>query len=131
MPDFYLEMAATARDLLAPTAEGGLGQGEIVLVKLTPGAPPANAWDPPTAPGRTETPLDGAASGVGKELVGLVALNGTSIVASDLQVIVAPWDGEADPEDLLELDGAATTILRVDKIPAVGITAAVRIVVRR
>lgn len=131
MTDFYEDMAQAARDLLAPTSEDGLGQGEIVLVKLGPGAAPANPWDPPLPPVPTRTPLEGAVSGVGKDLIGTLLENGTAIVAGDLKVIVAPWGGTAEPEDVLELDGVAATVMKVEPIPAIGITSAVRMIVRR
>lgn len=131
MSDFYADMAGVARELLAPTDEGGLGQGSIVLVQYTPGPPPANSWDPPSAPVPKRTPLDGAVSGVGKDLIGTPLENGTAIVAGDLKVIVAPWGGTANPEDVLELDGVPATVMRVEPIPAIGITSAVRLIVRR
>lgn len=131
MTDFYDEMAAVARELLAPTDEGGLGQGTIELVRLVPGAPGPNAWDPPAEPTRQVTPLDGAARGVGKELIGAPVETGGQIVATDLVVIVAPWEGSSEPGYVLELDGAPVTILSVKNIPAVGTVCAVQFVVRR
>lgn len=131
MGDFYDDMAGVARELLAPTSQGGLGQGSIVLVRYTPGPTPPNAWDPPSEPARTETALNGAASGVSKEMVGVEASPGTTIVATDLQIIVAPWGGAVEPADVLELDGSPVTILSVQNIPAVGTPAAIRFVVRR
>lgn len=131
MADFYAAMAEAARELLAPTEEDGLGQGEIVLVQYVPGPAPANSWDPPSPPVPTRTPLDGAVSGVGKDLIGTALENGTTIVAGDLKVIVAPWAGSANPEEVLELDGTPATIMRVEPIPAIGTAAAVRMIVRR
>jgi hypothetical protein len=129
--DFYADMAEAARELLAPTSEGGLGQGTIQLVRYVEGPPPANPWEPPPPPSRQVTALDGAASGVSKELVGLPVETGGQIVATDLQVIVAPWGGEYDPGDVLEIDGAPVTVLSVRNIPAAGTTCAVRFLVRR
>ncbi|AJA07456.1 hypothetical protein SKP52_02605 [Sphingopyxis fribergensis] len=130
MADFYDEMAQMAREMLAPTSEGGLGQGTIELVRYTPGAPGPNPWDPPTPPTRVVTPLDGAASGVGKELIGAPVETGGQIVATDRQVIVAPWGGAYEPGDVLELDGAPVTVLKISNIPAVGTVCAVKFVVR-
>lgn len=130
MGEFYSEMAGVTRELLAPTSEGGLGQGSIVLVRFIPAAEPSNPWDPPAEPTPVRTVLDGAATGVSKELLGTPLANGTAILASDKSVIVSVWPGDAEPEDILELDGAAHTIMRVDRIPPVGITAAVRLIVR-
>jgi hypothetical protein len=129
--DIYTRMAGVSQRLLRPASEGGMGQGTIVLVQYTPGPPPTQPWEPPSAPVPVRTPLDGAVRGVGKELIGTAADNGTVIEAGDLQVIVAPWGGSAAPGDVLELDGSPATIMKVQAIPAVGITAAVKMVVRR
>lgn len=135
MADFYTEMRGVAQELLAPTASGGLGQGSIALARFTE-VPPANPWEPSGDPVVTRVALNGAARGVSKELVGLSIAPGNQIVATDLQVIVAPWWGGAaspggyDPADVLELDGKPVTVLRVDNIPAVGIVSAVRFIVR-
>lgn len=131
MGEFYADMRQTAIDLLAPTDEGGLGQGTIELVRYVPGAAPANPWDPPTEPTREVTPLDGAARGVGKELIGAPIETGGQIVATDLVVIVSPWGGVVEPTHVLEIDGLPVTILKIENIPAAGITCAVRFVVRR
>ena len=131
MADFYDEMRQAAIELLAPTDEGGLGQGEIQLVRYTPGAEPANPWDPPAAPTPVVTPLNGAARGVGKELIGAPVETGGQIVATDEQVIVAPWGGAYEPGDVLEIDATPVTILKIENIPAAGTVCAIRFVVRR
>ncbi|WP_395326931.1 hypothetical protein WBP06_09460 [Novosphingobium sp. BL-8H] len=131
MGEFYADMRQTAIDLLAPASEGGLGQGSIALVRLVPGPPPANEWNPPADPTREVTPLDGAARGVGKELIGAPIETGGQIVATDLIAIVAPWDGEYDPADAVELDGKPVTVLSVKNIPAVGTVCAVQFVLRQ
>lgn len=130
MGEFYSDMAQMARELLAPTSKGGLGQGTIELVRYLDGPPPANPWDPPAQPERDITVLDGVARGVGKELIGAPVENGGQVVATDLVVIVAPWGGEYQPADTLEIDGAPVTVLRVENIPAAGIVCAVRFLVR-
>lgn len=131
MSDFYDEMAAMTRELLAPTSGGGLGQGSIALVRYVDGPPPANPWDPPSEPTTVVTPLDGAARGVAKELIGAPVETGGQIVATDLQVIVSPWGGAYEPGDVLNLDDSPVTILKIDNIPAVGTVCAIRFVVRR
>lgn len=131
MADIYTRIRATAQRLLAPTSQGGLGQGTIELVRYVEGAPGPNAWDPPATPEREVTVLDGAARGVGKELIGAPVETGGQIVATDLQVIVAPWGGGVEPADVLEIDGSAVTILSVKNIPAAGTVCAVKFVVRR
>lgn len=128
MASIYDRGAALAVKLLAPDR---MGQGTIELVRYTPGADPDNEWDPPTAPTRTVTPLNGAARGVAKELIGMPVDNGGQVVATDLMVIVAPWGGQIDPADVLEVDGTPVTILSVSNIPAAGTVCAVRLIVRR
>lgn len=129
--EFYADMRQAAIKLLAPTDQGGLGQGKIELVRYVPGAPPANSWDPPSPPSRQVTTLNGAARGVGKEMIGAPVETGGQIIATDKQVIVAPWGGAYDPGDVLELDGAPVTVLKVENIPAVGTVCAIRFLVRQ
>lgn len=131
MADFYTEMAGVARSLLSPTSQGGLGQGKIELVRYTPGPPPANEWDPPSAPVRNVTLLNGAARGVSKEMIGTEVAPGTAIISTDLIIIVAPWAGAYEPGEVLELDAKPVIILKVENIPAVGILSAVRFIVRK
>lgn len=130
MSDFYDEMAGVVREMLAPTSEGGLGQGSIQIVRYVPGPPPANEWDPPAQPERDITVLDGAAGGVDKELVGAPVETGGKIVATDKMVIVAPWGGVYDPADVLEIDDKPVTVLKVENIPAAGTVCLVRFLVR-
>ena len=129
MTDFYAEMAGVTAELLASTSEGGLGQGEIVLVRYTAGSAPANEWDAPTTPTRTELTLAGAAKGVSEKFIGTMAGSET-IVGSDLEVIVAPFAGGYDPGDVLEIDSNPVTVLSVQNIPAAGTVSAVRFIVR-
>lgn len=131
MGDFYADMRAAAAELLAPTSEGGLGQGEIQLVRLVPGAPGPHPWSPPAPPARQVTALNGAARGVGKELIGAPVETGGQIVATDIMVTVAVWGGEYLPGDTLEIDGAPVMVLKAENIPAAGPPVAVRFVVRR
>lgn len=127
---FYDELAAMAADLLKPDAAGGLGQGAVVLVRVTPGAVnPAEPWVPVAPTTATET-LRAAVRGVSKELVGAEGENGVVIVATDLQVIAAVPVLAYQPGDRITIDGAAVNILRVDNIPAAGTRAAIRFIVR-
>lgn len=131
MADIYDRMQATARRLLAPTSEGGLGQGSIALVRYVPGAPGPDPWSPPSPSTRQITTLKGAARGVGKELIGAPVETGGQIVATDLIVIVAPWGGAYEPTDVLEIDGIPLSILSAKNIPAAGTVCAIQFVVRR
>lgn len=131
MADFYDRARAMVGRRLSPTSEGGLGQGSIQLVRYVEGPPPANSWDPPSEPTRQVTPLDGAARGVGKELIGAPIETGGQIVATDLVVIVAPWGGAYEPADVLEIDGRPVTVLSIKNIPEAGTVCAVQFVARR
>ncbi|WP_417548710.1 hypothetical protein, partial [Marinobacter segnicrescens] len=68
MADFYAEMAAMASDLLAPTSQGGLGQGLVKISRKTV-TDPVNSWEQPTVSWSTQT-LRAAVSGVSQKLVG-------------------------------------------------------------
>lgn len=127
MSDFYAEMGQMATELLAPTSQGGLGQGTIVLSRQS-SEPGANPWDPPVTTSTTET-LKGAARGVSQELVG-VEVGGTVILASDRQVICAPIEMGYAAGDTLIIDGVPVHIVAVQPIPAAGVTSAIRFVVR-
>jgi hypothetical protein len=128
---FYSELAGVVSDLLKPDASGGLGQGAVVLVRLAPGAAPANPWDK-VAPVSTPETLRAAVRGVSKEWIGRAADDtGAVIVASDLEVIAAvPTGGAWKPGDRLTIDGAAVSVLAYHTIPAAGTPAAVRFIVR-
>lgn len=127
MSDFYESMRQTAEDLLAPTSQGGLGQGNIVLSRQT-SVPVDNPWHPPVTTTSTET-LRGAVSGVSKELIG-VEMGGTVILASDRQAICAPPQMGYIAGDTLVVDGVPVHIVAVQKIPAAGVTSAVRFIIR-
>lgn len=128
MADFYSSMGQMARELLAPTSQGGLGQGTIVLSRVVQGPPPQNPWEPPTTSTESET-LGGAVRGVSKELIG-VEMGGTIILASDRQAICTVPSMGYTAGDTLVIDGAPVNIVAVQNIPAAGVTSAVRFIVR-
>lgn len=128
MVDFYASMAKVASDLLAPTSQNGLGQGTITLTRVTGGTAGANPWDPVTPTTSTEV-LRGAVSGISKELIGTEA-GGTVLLASDRMAICAVPVNGYGPGDVLSVDGVPVTVLSVQNIPAAGIAAAVRFVIR-
>lgn len=129
MADFYEEMKKVAAELLAPTSQGGLGQGAIVLIRETPGTPdPDKPWIPVEPTKQTET-LDGAATGVDSKLVG-TEVGSAVIRSSDLKVVVVPPDMGYQAGDILSLDNKPVTIIDVQNIPAIGITSAVKFIVR-
>lgn len=125
---FYDDMAKMARDLLAPDTQGGLGQGSITLTRTTPGTPGPNPWDPVTPTTQTVT-IRGAVRGISKELVG-AEVGGTVLVASDRQAICEVPSIEYTAGDVLAVDGIPVHVISVEKIPAAGITSAVRFTIR-
>lgn len=129
MADFYQELAKMARDLLAPTSQGGLGQGVIKLISKTPGViDPSKPWEP-VQPVITEQVLRGAVRGVGKELIG-VEVGGTVILASDRVAICEVPSQPYTGGDVLSVDGVPVHVIAVEKIPAAGITSAVKFTIR-
>lgn len=129
MADFYSEMNQMARDLLKPTSQGGLGQGEITLTRTTPGTPNEDEPWVPVEPTVTTETLDGAVDGVDKRLVGTEA-GSTVILASDRQAIVTVPAMNYTAGDVLSVDGVPVHIVSVENIPAAGIAAAVRFIIR-
>lgn len=129
MSDFYTSMGQVAAELLAPTSQGGLGQGNVVLSRTIPGTPNPDApWEPVEDTYQTET-LRAAVRGVGKQLVG-VEVGGTVILASDRQAICAPISMGYTAGDTLVVDGKPVHIISVENIPEAGIVSAVRFIIR-
>lgn len=118
----YGQMKRTADRLLGRTA-----QGTVTLTRTTAGTPdPAAPWDPPTEPATTETvPLLSAVRGAGREWV-----DGETILATDLQAIIAVPAIMPAPGDVVTRDGDPLTVIRVQRIPEAGTTVAVRIFMR-
>lgn len=127
MGEFYSDMAKAASALLAPTSAGGLGQGVIVLSRITQGVPP-NDWTPPEETIQSET-IRGAVRGISKELVG-TEVGGTVLLMSDRQAITEVPQMAYTAGDILSVDGVPVTILSVTKIPAAGVTSAVKFLIR-
>lgn len=148
MVDFYADMAQMAREVLAPTSAGGLGQGVITVIrteqaKMPPGWPTWEPW-----PGEVTTKtylLRGAVSGVSKELV-----DGTNILASDQMLTCADWMalistqiGDDDPvtsntvvpfdlavPEVVNVDGVPFTTLQRVPVPGAGVKVAHKFIIR-
>lgn len=129
MGDFYLEMEQAGREMNASTANGGLGQGTIVLARTTLGSPNPDAPFDPVSDIVTTEPLLGSARGVSEQLVG-TEVDGAILSATDLVVTVSPPRMGYSTGDVLTLDGVPVHILAVSKIPAVGITSLVKFYVK-
>ena len=132
MADFFDDMAKMARDILKPSDQGGLGArtGSIKYVRITAGAQPANPWEPPNPPVRTELPVRAQAFGISQKLVG-TPIENTVLIATDLYVICERIPDGYKPTDVIEIDGKDVTILGVQRIPAAGVASAVKFFVRK
>lgn len=118
--DIYERAQATASRLL-----GRFAQGVVTLTRVTrASADPATPWIP-GAETTTSYALSATVRGVSKELV-----DGTAILATDLQVMAAVPGVEPALTDRIEIDGQSMTIVRIDQIPAAGLAVAYRMVVR-
>ena len=126
---FYEDMANVTRELLAPTSQNGLGQGNVVLSRKIPGTPDEDQpWLPAEDTFERET-LRAAVRGVSKELVGTEA-GSTVILASDRQAICAVPAMGYTAGDTLIIDDIPVHIVAVQNIPAAGITSAIRFIIR-
>ena len=106
----YARMQGTASRLLNRFA-----QGTVSLTRTTPGSSsPSTPWIPGEATTVTYS-LDATVKGVSKEFI-----DGTTIVATDLEVTAAAFGAEPEPGDTLSIDGKAVTILKQVRIPAAG-----------
>lgn len=100
-------------------------QGVITLTRSTPGTPdPDEAWTP-VEPTLTTYTIKATAKGVSKEFI-----DGTTIVASDLEITAAAFGADPEPADALAIDGKAVTLLRIIRLPAAGTLVAWKFVVR-
>jgi|SRR5690554_275143 len=129
MADFYDDMATMTNELLAPTSSGGLGQGVVKLIRVTPGVPDSDKPWLPVEPTEKPETLKAAVRGVDSRLVG-TEVGSAVILASDRQVICAPPAMGYQAGDAMSIDGVRVTILSVERIPAAGTVSAVRFIVR-
>lgn len=130
MADIYTDLQVNfVPSILAPTSQGGLGQGTVILKHSEPGAPnPAEPWNP-VEPVVTSETMRAAVRGVDKRLVG-TEVGGQVIVASDRIATCATPKMEYAVGDTLSVDGKPVNILSVERIPAAGIAAAVKFIIR-
>lgn len=111
MPGFdYGKMRARATGLLNRFA-----QGTVILTKTTRDAPdPATPWIP-GAETQVAYTLDAVVKGVSSRFV-----DGSTILATDLEVTAADFGASAEPGDTLTIDGAVVVIIRDMSVPAAG-----------
>ena len=118
MSAFYARAAATGKRLLTNYAQGSVSIGRTVI------APGIEAWDAPTA-SVAWTDIKAIVSGVLSQFV-----DGVTVLSTDLQVTAYIADYQPLPGDLIKLDGLNVTVINQQKIPAAGIIAAWRFIVR-
>ncbi len=129
MADIYTRMQDTARRLLRPAADGGFGQGKLELTRVVPGVVNPDApWEPVT-PTTTTQPIRGAVRGISKQLIG-VEIGGIVLMASDRQAICEVPSIPYEAGDVLVVDDVPVFIIAFEKIPAAGVTSAVRFTIR-
>jgi len=116
----YARMQKTADRLLDRFA-----QGTVTLTRPGGSTPGSNPWDPPVVTEPVIYTLEAVVKGVSEEFV-----DGTTILATDLEVTAAVFGTEPDPADTMEIDGKAVTIVRTMKLPAAGTTVAWKFLVR-
>ena len=129
MSDFYSDLATMARDLLAPTSVGGLGQGTLVLTSITPGVPDVTQPWLPVTPQTTTQTLRGAVKGVSSKLIG-VEVGGTVIVSTDREAITEVPNIAYKAGDLFSVDDKEVRVISVQPIPSAGTVSAVRWIIR-
>lgn len=117
MAGFYDDMADMVQGLLLPDAEGGLGQGTVML-KRTATTPGAESWDPPSET-VTSYPLKAAVRRVYTKYV-----DGTLILATDNQITFAVPAVTPLLTDTLSIDGKDHAMKDLRPLPGAGTVAA-------
>lgn len=115
---FYEEIQAFASETLAE-----FRQGTVTLTR-TP-ITPETGWGEPTYGTPVVYTLDAVVRAVEDKFV-----DGTTVYATDRQVMCGVLPVEILPGDALEIDGKAVTIVKTMRIPAAGTAVAWRFIVR-
>jgi hypothetical protein len=109
---FYDEMAAMVQDLLQPDSAGGLGQGEIQIIRTTPvGIDPLHP-ETPVAPVRLVATVD---------QIGMPKAEyrtGETVITTDLAYMITPTVGfDPEPGDLVRVAGVDVgTVVHVERL---------------
>lgn len=108
---FYSEMQGIASGVLKE-----FKQGKIELKRILPGStePPYSPWNP-APPTSQIIELDGTARGVGTKYI-----DGTLILASDLQATIAVPSVEPSMSDKVLVDGKEHAMVHIKRIPEAG-----------
>jgi hypothetical protein len=97
-------------------------QGAVAYIK--PGAITGPEWNPVQGPS-TVYPLDATVSGVSEKYI-----DGTLIVATDLEVTFSVFDDAPTTDGLIRIDGADRQIIKVMQIPAAGTVVAWKVIAK-
>lgn len=116
----YAKMQATASRLLER-----FNQGAIVLTKPGTSTPGPNPWDPPIIVDGREITLSATAKAVSEKFI-----DGTTILATDVEVTAADFGSEVEPADVLTIDGRAVSVIKIMRIPAAGVIVNWKFIVR-
>jgi hypothetical protein len=116
---FYRDMQGIANDLLEE-----FDQGPLYLLRETPGDGPG--WNPGESPESMRKQFPGTVRGVSQKYV-----DGTLVVATDLQCTMPGGRIEPTLDDRIEVNGKAHQIVMIDPKPASGPVAAYVIVIRK
>lgn len=100
-------------------------QGTVTFTMPGTTTPGANPWDPPIVNDPVTHPLDATVKGVSAEFV-----DGTTILATDLELTVAVFGAALAPPDQFAIDGQVVTVIKAMQIPAAGIPLVWRFIVR-
>ena len=123
MSDFYGRLQGTASRLMAK-----FKQGQVVYTIA--GAPTGPEWNPTPGTPVSYT-LDATVAVVGTVDGGFNRyVDGTLILATDLQVTCAVFGAEPSLAGTITIDGKVCQIVRVDKVPGAGTVIAWRIFAR-
>lgn len=117
---FYDEMRGVADELL-----GEFAQGTVTITKPGASTPGPNAWDPPVTSDPVVYTLDATVKGVSRQFV-----DGTTVLATDLEVTAAVFGAELEPADQLAIDGQVVVVVETLRVPAAGTLVAWKFIVR-
>lgn len=100
-------------------------QGTVTITRLTPGTPdPDTPWLPVTSDPVVYT-LDATVKGVSQEFI-----DGTTILATDLEITAAVFGADPAPPDVVAIDSEAVVVLKTLRLPAAGTVVAWKFIVR-
>lgn len=109
--DFYGEMRAMASEMLAE-----FNQAEYVLIRTSSPTPAANSWEEPT-PGTSQTfTLYGIAKSRKVEFT-----DGNGVIHQAAELLMAAFEDEPKPGDILTKNGAPLTVLDVTPVTDLGL----------